>query len=99
MADFDPTLPLMTFFRNNPDYDRLDEVEEMGALLQRQELVNKIFTGQASLDELLDCLNDQGFGVDDFIESTEEELEYVQENDLLRFADPSDLEFFAMATQ
>lgn len=94
MADFDPTLPFMTFFRNNPDYDSLDEVGEIQALLQRQEFVNRIFTGKASLDELLDCLNDQGFEVDDFIETASQEIEYVQENDLIRNADPYDLEFF-----
>lgn len=84
MASFDFTLPLMTAFRNNPDYDRLDEYAEIGALLTRQTLVNKIFAGQASIDELLDCVNDQGFEVDDFIETVSQEIEFVQENDLAK---------------
>lgn len=84
MASFDFTLPLMTAFRDNPDYDRLDEFAEIQSLLTRQDLVNKIFAGQASIDELLDCVNDQGFEVDDFIETVSQEIEFVQENDLAR---------------
>lgn len=90
----DPTMPFLTTFRENPDYDDQDSQKEIELLFQRQQMIDQLLTGNIPVDELLDCLNDQDYDVDDYVDTVVSNIEYHIENDMNRFADPDDLSFF-----
>jgi hypothetical protein len=90
----DPTEPLITFFRDNPDYNLGDIEKEAEALFDRQKMIDLVVAGSTPVDELMDCLKDQGFDTDDYIDQICENIEIIIDNDLGRFIDPLDREFF-----
>ena len=95
MTNFvDPTLPLMTVFRENPDFNQADSEREMALLFERQRMIDQVVAGTIPVDELLDCLNDQGFDPDHYADTVTDNIEFHIANDFGRFVDPSDLDFF-----
>lgn len=90
----DPTEPLMTFFRDNPDYNSADVMAEAEALFNRQKMIDLVVSGSIPPDELMDCLADQGYKSDDYIDQVCENIEIIIDNDLGRFIDPLDRDFF-----
>ena len=90
----DPTLPLMTVFRENPDFNQSDSEQEMALLFERQRLIDQVVAGTIPIEELLDCLGDQEYDVDHYIDTVCDNIEFHIANDFGRFVDPSDLDFF-----
>lgn len=93
-SSLDPTEPLMTFFRDNRDYNTADVMAEAEALFNRQKMIDLVVSGSIPPDELMDCLTDQGYKSDDYIDQICENIEIIIDNDLGRFIDPLDREFF-----
>ncbi|MBD2159551.1 hypothetical protein H6F46_02465 [Limnothrix sp. FACHB-1083] len=95
MYDFiDPTHPFLTTFRDDSDYNQSDELNEMERLFERHRLIDKVVAGTTPVDDLLDCLNDQEYDVDQYIDTVCDDIEFHIANDFGRLVDPSDLEFF-----
>ena len=92
-------MPFLTTFRENADYSKSDSDREMTLLFERQRLIDQVVAGTIPVEDLLDCLNDQGYDPDHYADTVVDNIEFHIAHDLARFADPSDLEFFAMATQ
>ena len=90
----DPTHPFLTLFRENPDHNQSDELSEMEQLFERNRLIDKVVAGTIPVDELLDCLSDQGFDPDHYANTVADNIEFHIANDFGRFVDPSDLDFF-----
>lgn len=90
----DPTMPFLTTFRENADYSESDSAREMALLFERQCLIDQVVAGTIPVEDLLDCLNDQGYDPDHYADTVTDNIEFHIANDFGRFVDPSDLEFF-----
>ena len=79
----DLILPLSTFYRENPDYNLADSINETRLLIQRQGMVDKVLSGDEQPDTLLDLLDSQGLDPIEYINSVEFNVQLVLENGIL----------------
>jgi alkaline phosphatase len=69
--------PLNTLLIVTADHDEADVMAEIDALFQRQTLVDRIMAGEASHEDLLDCLSTQQLNPDEYIEAVTGAIEDV----------------------
>lgn len=73
----DPLAPLDTFFREHPDFNRADTRRETEQLDQRQGMIADLLAGKVQIDDVLDCLSDQGIPAEEWVTCTIDNIDYV----------------------
>nr|ADN13315.1 hypothetical protein Cyan7822_1314 [Gloeothece verrucosa PCC 7822] len=63
------------------EYDNPEEfLADADDRIERQKLLEKALRGEASIEDLADCLNDQGFNPDDWLDNATRNLEVLCSN-------------------
>ena len=60
----------LTWYQEHPDYDEFDSRAEFDRMLVRNRLAIGAATGKNSIEDLLDCLNDQDMNPDQYVAET-----------------------------
>jgi hypothetical protein len=77
-----PILPLTTYLNEDLDFNESDIQAEIEALFQRQRLIQQMMIGRIDPSEVLDAINDSSLDVDEYIQCSIENIEYVIENQI-----------------
>lgn len=62
---------------NLPDLTQTDNLALVAEHIERQKLLAQAIQGQADPDDYLDCLSDQGFSVDAYLDAVDDSLIYI----------------------
>lgn len=87
-------LPLSTIERWEPDYNQSDIDTEIAHLFERQRMVDQLMAGEIPLDELLDCLNDQGVSPDQYCEEATANIEAILNGQIAIDIDPDEVAIY-----
>lgn len=69
--------PFLTFCDDNPDFNQADDLRAIQELSVRQGLIEDWIEGNEHTDTVLDCLQDQGVGADEYIAAVTANVAYV----------------------
>jgi hypothetical protein len=86
--------PLSTIERWKPDYGASDIQAEIKALFERQRMVDALMAGEIPLDELLDCLNDQGISPDQYCTEAVANIEEILSGEIATDFDPDEISIY-----
>lgn len=75
--------PFTTYFRDNPDFNESDRLNEVANLIQRQDLIQSVAEDGAPLDELLDVLEFQGIDPVEYVALIAANVEFAIAENLI----------------
>jgi hypothetical protein len=74
--------PFLTYFRDEPDHNAADSLEECRRLFQRQEAIEKCLRGEVPAEYVLDLLAQQGVSPDAYVDCVESNVSFVLANNI-----------------
>lgn len=75
-------IPLSTNYRDNPDFNHLDALNEFELLKTRQQAIGAILKGDMNPDDLLDLLDEQDIDPLEYAQAASEAINFVINNQL-----------------
>jgi len=81
-------LPFSTCYRDHPDFNQSDHLQEAEALIQRQETIQSFLLGEESADYLLDMLEYQGIDPVAYVEMVESNVDHLINHQILFIPPP-----------
>lgn len=75
-------IPLSTNYRDNPDFNYLDSLNEFELLKTRQQAIGALLKGDMHPDDLLDLLDEQDIDPLEYAEAVAEAVDFVIRNQI-----------------
>ncbi|WP_163695795.1 hypothetical protein [Adonisia turfae] len=72
--------PLMTWYREHPDYDAQDARNEAQLLYERQGAIEDLLEGKVKADDVLDRLDQQGINAAAYADTVCAQIEVIIDN-------------------
>lgn len=67
--------PFLTYYRDNPDYNDSDALNEFNLMVARNEVVQSFIAGNCTAEYLLDFLEFHGINPDIYVETIEDNVD------------------------
>lgn len=83
--------PLETWYEFDPDHSEEDQRRLLGEMIARQDALHSLLRGEVGLDYVCDMIAQHGYGIDQWMECSIQNLGYVMESGLADQVDPDEV--------